>query len=882
MGRASGLAKVIAKLTSKGVVKSVEITAKAGKGLAKAVTKSLGAAKKLVVGGAAAAGAYLGNKFANVNDNTSSGAAASFDNVTIPSVDQVIEDSTINIPDISASLNGIITQDLLPVNRVKKQIDFTTTKDTPIEGITVDPVSIVENYFENNYKPITINNAVIPADTKFEGMSKSLGVLQSSLDNVGRRLRRVEVAVRSLEDTIEEAIAVNESTNRANERRRDERNTERASGRSGGISDQLGQMAGVAGAVTGGFLGKYLLPGLLLASASFASDYSDETAGDEETLGETFEFLDDIEQKYVSLAAAFKGAQLSGITAKAAAQGSNIAAKASAAVNKTKDAAKATKAGQLAVKAQQKISQTGQAIASTYNKVIANPKAQKILKALTKAKGILTSFGNSFSTIFDPIKKAVGFLPKFILKAFKGLLTKPIRWYVAFEAIFLLIPAAEAYMLGSISEDDFHTRAKEAINRCVGLIGGSWIVSLILGLALGTAGTVVPIIGNIGGAALGILIGMFFGENIYRMIGGEVIVNAIYDYFVYDKITSLNQLGTQIKNAFLKEWDDLLQSPREVVTDMFEAVFGMPEIENEQVAKDREYTGLNLGRVDSVKSAGENLTELGQKSVTRIKEANNIGELEQVFDLIEQHNKEGAFNNYDKSLILAMGRSKKQDLIAALDNKVSTQTSEQPVTMTEIRKLIQDGYSISYVQAVDSEGDDIPGMYMIKNLTKTTNNNTTKVNNITEIATNTDNAFNKTNNTVTTVINKIENVNVESPKKLVALNNINEEHIMTMSEIRELTDQGYSVTYMQATDNDGDSIPGEYMITNIERPAPNITTQSSIQQKAPMVVPVLVPIRSGNVTQRDRAAGTTIASTADHATPSYRTSDSFLDISFQT
>ena len=871
MGRASGLAKVIAKFTSKGADDAVKLSAKVGANLTKATTKALGAAKRLAAGGAAAAGAYLGNKFANANDNASSGVDASFDNITIPNVDQVIEDSTINIPDITASLNGIITQDLLPVNRVEKQIDFTTTKDTPIKGITVDPVSIVENYFEDNYSPVTINNAVIPADTKFEGMSKSLGVLQSSLDNVGRRLRRVEVAVRSLEDTIEEAIAVNESTNRANERRRDERNTERARGQSGGVSNQLGQMAGVAGAVTGGFLGKYLLPGLLLAGAAASDVVADETANDEETLGEKLAFLDDIEQKYVSLAAAFKGAQLSGITAKAAAQGTNIATKVTSAVTKAKDAAKATKAGQLAVKAQQKISQTGQAIASTYNKVIANPKAQKILKALTKAKGILTSFGNGFNAIFDPIKKAVGFLPKFILKAFKGLLAKPIRWYVAFEAIFLLIPAAEAYMLGTISEDDFHTQAKEAINRCVGLIGGSWIVSLILGLALGTAGTVVPIIGNIGGAALGILIGMFFGENIYRMIGGEVIVNAIYDYFVYDKITSLNQLGTQIKNAFLKEWDDLLQSPREVVTDMFEAVFGMPEIENEQVAKDREYTGLNLGKVDSVKSAGENLTELGQKSVTRIKEANNIGELEQVFDLIELHDKEGAFNNYDKSLILAMGRSKKQDLIAALDDKVSAQTSEQQTyTAGEIAQLYEQGNQVVAIPALDSDGNVIPGKYVIDN-TNITNS----------VASNTTNNTSQVNS-ATTVINKIENVNVESPKKLVALNNVNEEHIMAMSEIRELTDQGYNVSYVQATDNDGDTIPGEYLVTNIERPLPNLTTPSSIQKKSTQVIPLVVPINKRSSVQRDAAAGTTVASSADSATPSYQTSDSFIDYGLQT
>lgn len=684
MSRASGIAKIIAKLTSKGAAKTTATAVKAGKGLTKAVTKSLGAAKKLAVGGAAAAGAYLGNKLAN--DNNTIGTDASFDNVNIPTVDQVIEDSTINIPDISASLNGIITQDLLPVNRVEKEIDFTTTEETPIKGITIDPVQIVENYFEDNYSPVTIQNAVIPADTSFKGMSKSLGVLQRSLDNIGTRLRRVEVAVRSLEDTLEEAIAVNESTNRANERRRDERNTERARG---SVSDQLGQMAGIAGAVTGGFLGKYLLPGLLFAGAAFADDAAEDYSGDEETLAEKFDFLDDIEQKYVSLAAAFKGAQLSGITAKAAAQGTNIAAKATAAANKIKDTAKATKAGQLAVKAKDKITQTGKAIASTYQKVVANPKAQKILKALTKAKNILTSFGNGFSKIFDPIKSAIGFLPKWVLKVFKGLLAKPIRWYVAFEGIFLLIPAAEAYMFGTITEDEFHTKAKEAINRCVGLIGGAWIVSLIMGLALGTAGTVVPLIGNIGGAALGILIGMFFGENIYRMIGGEVIVNAIYDYFVYDKITSLNSLGEQIKNAFLKEWNDLLATPREVVTDMFEAVFGMPKIENEQVAKDREYTGLNLGTVDSVKSAGENLTELGQKSVTRIKEATNIGELEQVFDLIEQHDKEGAFNNYDKSLILAMGRSKKQDLLEELSNKVSDISNEkQTYTAGEISELV--------------------------------------------------------------------------------------------------------------------------------------------------------------------------------------------------
>ena len=198
--------------------------------------------------------------------------------------------------------------------------------------------------------------------------------------------------------------------------------------------------------------------------------------------------------------------------------------------------------------------------------------------------------------IAGPIKAiggALSKLPQFILNFFKGVLAKPIKYLVIFTAIDSMIDAAMAYMFNTITVNEFHTRCKKNINDILGLIGGTWIVTIMFS-ALGTAlGSVVPIFGNLVGGGLGLVLGVLYGEDVYRIIGADDIVDALYDWMVLGDTTRLKNLGTSIIESGKKDLQNMIDRYAEHFKAMGEYFTGTDRIATQEEIEE-DYKDMSL------------------------------------------------------------------------------------------------------------------------------------------------------------------------------------------------------------------------------------------------------------------------------------------------
>lgn len=647
MGIATALGKIVAKISGKGddLAKGV---AKSGDDVVKATSRATGVAARLTAGGT---GGLLGaglNSLLNQKPEEQIPNVVQTQDVIVNEPSMPSDDPTINVPELVQSLSSTSDVELPALTEQLSTVDLATTAEVPIAA-TVDPVQVVENYFDDNYKPIPVE-ASVPADTRFEAYSKSLGSLNVSIKTIESKIKTLDIKIDSVEKRIKQAIEQNKSTLRANERRRDEADVEK---KKKPAKEKGGGAAAAAGAIAGGLMMRYILPITALLGSNLLSA-SAEASDDGETIGEKLSFLEDIEDKYVTGAAALAGAKASGAIGRSAraarSMAAGVAMNASLVADDLKTAARNVKTGLLtrasdarsamqvsAPRTMEKLTQTKDAIVSTYRQVAANPKAIKVVQYVKEFIERIKAFADGFASKFDPIKKSLSRITSLFGNVFKGLLAKPIRWYVAIEGLLLLIPAAESWLLGTSTEQEFHTKAKESINRVVGMIGGTWIVSLLFTLAGAAVGTVaLPGIGTIAGTALGIFIGLYFGESIYKMIGGEVIVNAIYDYIVSGFDTSVfNGLTSKMKDAFVNEWESLVERVKEDAASSFDFVAGggLEVATTEDIKK--EY-GENISNIDLITRASSGLATDENAIAYALKDIKSEQEFQQFAKQYEQ------------------------------------------------------------------------------------------------------------------------------------------------------------------------------------------------------------------------------------------------------
>lgn len=568
MASTSGISKIISGLGER--LGSIEKSlGKSSKGVAKSTGKAGRVASNLrsgLIGGAL--GSLIGGRNEDKEAPSSNDSPQSQELLPVQTIS--LSDPIINVPAIVHKFaENLQIEGQLIQNTQNITVDFETTKQFSAFGL-IDPTTVVENYFDDNLRPIPIES-IVPQGVKMEGVSNAINALAYTVKDILQRLSNNDAHIRGLKQSIDEAIDQNAATLRANERRRDEADVEDKFV-PGGVARTAGKIGGVVGA----YSSTYLIPAIALAAAEVSTDIADDNALNEETIGSSLSFLDDIEEKYVQLAAGFQAFKQSGTLEKmktsAVEGGKRVAAGAAAARDRIKNADNVIQGQQLIKDA---ITKSKNKAAEIAEKIKANPAGQKAVVALRTLVSWMKAFANGASDILDPIRRLLAPVLKFAGNIFKGLLTKPIRWYIAIEMLLLLIPAADAFALGTMTEEDFGKRAKATINDLIDLIGGTYIGTMIGIFAGGLIGTfTLPVIGTVGGAVICGIAGFMLGDTLFRILPIDVVVNATYDYWFLDKKDAFNNLGSKLADHVVRELHKVADSAMDLLYDSSELVSG--------------------------------------------------------------------------------------------------------------------------------------------------------------------------------------------------------------------------------------------------------------------------------------------------------------------
>ena len=541
----TGIAKVTQKILKASRARTAAGLSKVSSGFAKAASRAKGALGKLTALGttAVAASAISGkNTTAESGQPTSVGSTVE----TQTNVETAVADPIIVLPDI-------VPEDIIS-DEVAERVDLTVTR--PIKTYSlIKTAPIVEGYFDDDRTSVP-TEFVIPEGTEIEAISNSVGALSSQIK-----------ALQALTDSIDAVADQNEKTKRDNERRRDEEDVEK---KEDTVFRKSGEVAGVA---VGGFLAKWLVPAITLGFAGVASAFADSQEDNEETISDMVDdlsFLEGIEEKYAALTVALGTAGLN-VRKGFQAVANTLSAKSATFVQKMSAVSgQAQSAYQKAATTLGKLSQV----------VSANPVARAFIAPIRALAGFFSGVAGVLGPAISQVTAAINKLPKFMIKFFKGFLAKPLKYLAIFEIIDTMIDALMAFMFNSITEEEFHTRTKKNINDIVGLIGGTWITTIIF-TAVGTAiGSVVPIFGNVAGMILGVVMGVLFGEDVYKIIGGDDIVDAIYDYFFLNKKTSMKDLAQKILDSGKIHLQKVIDEYTEFFKSTFEYFTGEDKIES--------------------------------------------------------------------------------------------------------------------------------------------------------------------------------------------------------------------------------------------------------------------------------------------------------------
>lgn len=543
-----GIARVTQKILKASRARSAAGLSKVSSGFAKAASRAKGALGKLTTLGKTA---VIASAISGKNTTAESGQPTSVGSTvaTQSNVETAVADPIILLPDI-------VPEDIIS-DEVAERVDLTVTRPIKTHSL-IKTAPIVEGYFDDDRTSV-LTEFVIPEGTEIEAISNSVGALSSQIK-----------ALQALTDSIDAVADQNEKTKRDNERRRDEEDVEKK-------EDSVFRKGGdVVGAAVGGFLAKWLVPAIAVGFAGVTSAFADTQEGNEETISgvvDDLSFLEGIEEKYAALTIALGTAGLN-VRQGFQAVANTISAKSATFVQKMSAVSgQAQSAYQKAATTLGKLSQV----------LTANPVARTFIAPIRAIAGFFSGVSSRIGPAVAKVTSAISKLPKFMIKFFKGFLAKPLKYLIIFEIIDSMIDGLMAFMFNSITEAEFHTRMKKNINDIVGLIGGTWITAIIFTAVGNLIGTfVLPVFGNIAGTILGVVMGVLFGEDVYKIIGGDNIVEAIYDYFFLGKKTTMAQLGNKIIESGKQELQRIVDSYAEFFKSSFEYFTGEDKIESRE------------------------------------------------------------------------------------------------------------------------------------------------------------------------------------------------------------------------------------------------------------------------------------------------------------
>ena len=214
---------------------------------------------------------------------------------------------------------------------------------------------------------------------------------------------------------------------------------------------------------------------------------------------------------------------------------------------------------------------------ATVGKVGAGGKYQRFLAKLASARKWFIGLQKASNSIVASASQWMAKLPAKAMQFLKRTMRKVLKWYLIFEAISAMYNATQALILGTISEDEWHTRNKEQITKIIRLFGGPFLVMALFA----AAGTVVPVLGNLAGGLGGLIVGILLGDSVFNILKLNVIVEGMYDVFFlgsWDKLKSyiptlLSSVGSRlneiIADAAKSAFEAVTTSPLRIANEMF-------------------------------------------------------------------------------------------------------------------------------------------------------------------------------------------------------------------------------------------------------------------------------------------------------------------------
>jgi len=167
-----------------------------------------------------------------------------------------------------------------------------------------------------------------------------------------------------------------------------------------------------------------------------------------------------------------------------------------------------------------------------------NPRAAKfgpMLSKIRSARAFFLKLSRTTSGITSKFASFIAGMPSGLRKFLQRAAKKAVKWILIIEAIDLIYNSTQAFILGSISKEEWHKRNKEQIYRIIRLFGAPVLGMMILGLA----GSPVPVLGNVAGGLAGFIIGMILGETMFYVLNMEALSNGIYDLIFQQKFSTL-------------------------------------------------------------------------------------------------------------------------------------------------------------------------------------------------------------------------------------------------------------------------------------------------------------------------------------------------------
>ena len=173
---------------------------------------------------------------------------------------------------------------------------------------------------------------------------------------------------------------------------------------------------------------------------------------------------------------------------------------------------------------------------------LANSRFAKYMPFLNRANSFFLMLSGSTDTMMARLAKWTSGLGSWFASRLRSVAKKFVKWILIVEAFRAMINALQMKILGSITEEEWHERNREQINNIIRIFGAPFLVTALFA----AAGTVVPVLGNLGGGAAGLITGIILGDDVFRILKIETLISGIYNWFFLGDMSKLKSYIPQL------------------------------------------------------------------------------------------------------------------------------------------------------------------------------------------------------------------------------------------------------------------------------------------------------------------------------------------------